>query len=142
MLVRVITLQAGHCFLLWSGQCMCLTNNAYAHTHTHTYNTHTHIHAHTTHTHTHIHTHTHTHSHTHTHTHTHTHMHMCTELQNLAELIGPYEIHYMREKLMELVAAQVAEIKKLVIANQGTLIALYSSRDKPEIFNKTEKVVC
>ena len=67
-------------------------------------------------------------------------MHMCTELQNLAELIGPYGIHYVGEKLMELVAAQVAEIKKLVIANQDTLIALYSSRDKPEIFNKLFKV--
>ena len=78
-------------------------------------------------------------THTHSHTHTHTHMHMCTELQNLAELIGPYGIHYMGEKLMELVAAQVAEIKKLVIANQDTLIALYSSRDKPEIFNKLFK---
>eukprot|EP00731_Ephydatia_muelleri_P035753 Em0155g8a len=61
------------------------------------------------------------------------------ELQNLAELIGPYGIHYMGEKLMELVAAQVAEIKKLVIANQDTLIALYSSRDKPEIFNELFK---
>eukprot|EP00731_Ephydatia_muelleri_P012518 Em0006g1412a len=61
------------------------------------------------------------------------------ELQNLAELIGPYGIHYMGEKLMELVAAQVAEIKKLVIANQDTLIALYSSRDKSEIFNKLLK---
>ena len=37
---------------------------------------------------------------------------------------------------MELVAAQVAEIKKLVIANQDTLIALYSSRDKPENSSK------
>eukprot|EP00731_Ephydatia_muelleri_P012521 Em0006g1415a len=61
------------------------------------------------------------------------------ELQNLAELIGPYGLHYMGEKLMELVAAQVAEIKKLVIANQDTLIALYSSRDKSEIFNKLLK---
>ncbi|KAL5499457.1 hypothetical protein EMCRGX_G010880 [Ephydatia muelleri] len=61
------------------------------------------------------------------------------KLQNLAELIGPYGIHYMGEKLMELVAAQVAEIKKLVIANQDTLIALYSSRDKSEIFNKLLK---
>eukprot|EP00731_Ephydatia_muelleri_P036969 Em0366g4a len=30
------------------------------------------------------------------------------ELQNLAELIGPYGIHYMGEKLMELVAAQLS----------------------------------
>eukprot|EP00731_Ephydatia_muelleri_P012646 Em0006g1540a len=52
----------------------------------------------------------------------------CLELQNLAELIGPYGIHYMGEKLMELVAAQVAEIKKLVIAYQDTLS-----------FNKTQK---
>ncbi|KAL5499329.1 hypothetical protein EMCRGX_G010719 [Ephydatia muelleri] len=48
--------------------------------------------------------------------------------ENLAELIGPYGIHYMGEKLMELVAAQVAEIKKLVIAYQDTLS-----------FNKTQK---
>ena len=43
--VRLITLQAGHGFLLWSGQCVCLTNNAYIHTHTTTH-THTHTHAH------------------------------------------------------------------------------------------------
>ena len=61
------------------------------------------------------------------------------ELQNLAELIGPYGIHYMGEKLMELVSGQVAEIKKLVIANQDTLIALHSSRDKPDIFNEVFK---
>ena len=41
--VRVITLQVGHGFVLWSGQCVCLTNNAYTHTH----NTHTLTHKHT-----------------------------------------------------------------------------------------------
>ena len=56
------------------------------------------------------------------------------ELKALAEIIGPYGIRYLGEKLMEQVGGQVKEIKKLVIANQDTLLALHTNRDKPEIF--------
>ena len=60
---------------------------------------------------------------------------MCmVELKALAEIIGPYGIRYLGEKLMEQVGGQVKEIKKLVIANQDTLLALHTNRDKPEIF--------
>jgi len=56
------------------------------------------------------------------------------ELKALAEIIGPYGVRYLGEKLMEQVGGQVKEIKKLVIANQDTLLALHTNRDKPEIF--------
>ena len=37
---------------------------------------------------------------------------------------------------MDQVSGQVKEIKKMVILNQDTLIALYTNRDKPEVFNE------
>ena len=37
---------------------------------------------------------------------------------------------------MEQISGQVKEIKKMVILNQDTLIALYTNRDKPEVFNE------
>ena len=37
---------------------------------------------------------------------------------------------------MEQVGGQVKEIKKLVVANQDTLLALHTNRDKPEIFSE------
>ena len=37
---------------------------------------------------------------------------------------------------MEHVSGQVKELKKLVIANQDTLLALHTNRDKPEIFTE------
>ena len=58
------------------------------------------------------------------------------ELQALAELIGPYGIRHMGERLMDQVSGQVKEIKKMVVLNQDTLIALYTNRDKPEVFNE------
>jgi NCK-associated protein 1 len=57
------------------------------------------------------------------------------ELQALAEIVGPYGIQHLGERLMEQVSAQVKEIKKLVEQNQDTLLALHTNRDKPEIFN-------
>ena len=57
------------------------------------------------------------------------------ELQALAEIVGPYGIQYMGDRLMEQVSAQVKEIKKLVEQNQDTLLALHTNRDKPDIFN-------
>lgn len=61
---------------------------------------------------------------------------VCLELKSLAEIIGPYGIRYLGEKLMEQVGGQIKEIKKLVVANQDTLLALHTSRDKPEIFTE------
>lgn len=60
----------------------------------------------------------------------------CLELKALAEIIGPYGIRYFGEKLMEHVGGQVKELKKLVVANQDTLLALHTNRDKPEIFTE------
>lgn len=58
-----------------------------------------------------------------------------TELQALAEIVGPYGIQFMGDRLMEQVSAQVKEIRKLVEQNQDTLLALHTNRDKPDIFN-------
>lgn len=58
----------------------------------------------------------------------------CTELEALAEIIGPYGIRFMGEKLMEQIGWQVKKIKDLVVQNQDTLLALHTNRDKPEIF--------
>ncbi|RUS84127.1 hypothetical protein EGW08_008101 [Elysia chlorotica] len=56
-----------------------------------------------------------------------------TELRALAELIGPYGMKYMGERLMLNIASQVDEIKKLVLANKDTLTQLRSSFDKPDV---------
>ena len=58
------------------------------------------------------------------------------ELKALAEIIGPYGIRYFGEKLMEQLSGQVKQIKRLVVANQDTLLALHTNRDKPEIFSE------
>ena len=63
------------------------------------------------------------------------------ELEALAEIIGPYGIRFMGEKLMDQVSGQVKEIKKLVVLNQDTLLALHTNRDKPEIFNEVMRKV-
>lgn len=56
-------------------------------------------------------------------------------MQALAEIVGPYGIQYLGDKLMDLVSAQVKELKKLVEQNLDTLLALHTNRDKPDIFN-------
>ena len=66
---------------------------------------------------------------------------MIAELEALAEIIGPYGIRFMGEKLMDQVSGQVKEIKKLVVLNQDTLLALHTNRDKPEIFNEVMRKV-
>ena len=72
--------------------------------------------------------------HTHTHTHTHTHIYIHVELEALAEIIGPYGIRFMGEKLMEQIGWQVKKIRDLVVQNQDTLLGLHTNRDKPEVF--------
>ncbi|KAK0068424.1 membrane-associated protein Hem-like isoform X3 [Biomphalaria pfeifferi] len=58
-----------------------------------------------------------------------------TELRALAELIGPYGMKYLGERLMLNIASQVDEIKKLVVANKDTLVQLRSSFDKPDVMS-------
>ena len=55
-----------------------------------------------------------------------------SELRALTELIGPYGMKYLSESLMWHIASQVTELKKLVILNKDTLVALRSNYDKPE----------
>lgn len=54
------------------------------------------------------------------------------ELRALAELIGPYGIKYLCENLVWYIVSQVNELKKLVVQNKETLIALRSNFDKPD----------
>ena len=54
------------------------------------------------------------------------------ELRALTELVGPYGMKFLSESLMWHIGSQVTELKKLVILNKDTLIALRSNHDKPE----------
>lgn len=54
------------------------------------------------------------------------------ELRALTELIGPYGMKHLGESLMWHITSQVTELKKLVVINKDTLIALRSNHDKPE----------
>ncbi|KAJ7380999.1 Nck-associated protein 1 [Desmophyllum pertusum] len=53
------------------------------------------------------------------------------ELQALAELLGAYGMKHMGQKMMQQIASQVGEIKKLVIENKDVLMSLRTSFDKP-----------
>nr|XP_020476127.1 nck-associated protein 1-like isoform X1 [Monopterus albus]XP_020476199.1 nck-associated protein 1-like isoform X1 [Monopterus albus]XP_020476271.1 nck-associated protein 1-like isoform X1 [Monopterus albus] len=55
-----------------------------------------------------------------------------SELQCLAELIGPYGLKFLSENLMWHITSQVSELKKLVIENMDVLVQMRSSFDKPE----------
>ncbi|XP_064634031.1 nck-associated protein 1-like isoform X4 [Lineus longissimus] len=54
------------------------------------------------------------------------------ELRALAELIGPYGMRYLSQRLMWHISSQVDELKKMVVANKDILSSLRSSYDKPE----------
>lgn len=64
------------------------------------------------------------------------------ELRALTELVGPYGMKFLSESLMWHIGSQVTELKKLVILNKDTLIALRSNHDKPdqmkELFKKLQ----
>jgi NCK-associated protein 1 len=62
-----------------------------------------------------------------------------SELMALSELIGPYGIRLMGEKLMEQVSSQTKEVKRLVVANKDVLITMYQNKDKPEHFQEAVK---
>uniref|UniRef100_A0A8C9SPB9 NCK associated protein 1 like n=1 Tax=Scleropages formosus TaxID=113540 RepID=A0A8C9SPB9_SCLFO len=55
-----------------------------------------------------------------------------SELQALAELIGPYGLKFLTENLMWHITSQVSELKKLVIDNMDVLVQIRSNFDKPE----------
>ena len=61
------------------------------------------------------------------------------ELMALAELIGPYGIRLVGEKLMEQISSQTKEIKRLVVANKDTLLSMLQNKDKPELFQEAAR---
>lgn len=62
-----------------------------------------------------------------------------TELRALAELIGPYGMKFLGERLMLSIASQVDELKKIVVANKETLTQLRTSFDKPEMMRELSR---
>ena len=58
-----------------------------------------------------------------------------SELQSLAEMIGPYGFRLLRQKLLEDVSNQVKELKRLVIANKEVLVTIRNNLNRPEILN-------
>lgn len=59
-----------------------------------------------------------------------------TELMALAEMVGPYGFRLLREKLLEDVANQIKEIKRLVIGNKEVLITIRNNINRTEILNQ------
>ncbi|KAM3621969.1 uncharacterized protein V6R79_018401 [Siganus canaliculatus] len=55
-----------------------------------------------------------------------------SELQALAELIGPYGLKFLSENLTWHVTSQVTELKKLVTENMDILVQMKNNFDKPE----------
>ncbi|XP_041638918.1 nck-associated protein 1-like [Cheilinus undulatus] len=55
-----------------------------------------------------------------------------SELQALAELIGPYGLKFLSENLIWHITSQVSELKKLVIENMDVLVQMKNNFDKPE----------
>uniref|UniRef100_A0A3P9HZN5 NCK associated protein 1 like n=1 Tax=Oryzias latipes TaxID=8090 RepID=A0A3P9HZN5_ORYLA len=55
-----------------------------------------------------------------------------SELQALAELIGPYGLKFLSENLMWHITSQVSELKKMVIDNMDILVQMKNNFGKPE----------
>ncbi|XP_078287287.1 nck-associated protein 1-like isoform X1 [Rhinoraja longicauda] len=62
-----------------------------------------------------------------------------SEMQALAELIGPYGMKQLSEHLMWHVTSQVAELKKLVAENMDILVQIRSNLRKPEVMTTLAK---
>nr|XP_043880478.1 nck-associated protein 1-like isoform X2 [Solea senegalensis] len=62
-----------------------------------------------------------------------------SELQALAELIGPYGLKFLSENLMWHITSQIREMKKMVIENMDVLVQMRSSFDKPEEMSNLKK---
>ena len=58
-----------------------------------------------------------------------------SEMQALAEIIGPYGFRLLRQKLLEDVSNQIKEVKRLVIANKEVLITIRNNLNRPDILN-------
>uniref|UniRef100_A0A8C8I583 Nck-associated protein 1-like n=1 Tax=Oncorhynchus tshawytscha TaxID=74940 RepID=A0A8C8I583_ONCTS len=62
-----------------------------------------------------------------------------SEMQALAELIGPYGLKFLSENLMWHITSQVGELKKLVIENMDVLVQMRANFDKPEVMANLQK---
>ncbi|XP_035518339.1 nck-associated protein 1-like [Morone saxatilis] len=62
-----------------------------------------------------------------------------SELQALAELIGPYGLKFLSENLMWHITSQISELKKLVIENMDILVQMKNNFDKPEEMTNLKK---
>ena len=61
------------------------------------------------------------------------------ELCALCELIGPYGVRLVGERLMEQVSSQTKEVKRLVVTNKDALMSMHQNKDKPELFAEAIK---
>lgn len=55
-----------------------------------------------------------------------------SELQALAELIGPYGLNFLGENLMWHITSQITELKKMVTENMDVLVQMKNCFDNPE----------
>ncbi|XP_067880679.1 nck-associated protein 1-like [Heterodontus francisci] len=62
-----------------------------------------------------------------------------SEMQALAELIGPYGMKHLSEHLMWHITSQVNELKKLVVENMDILVQVRSNLHKPDLMAQTAK---
>jgi len=62
-----------------------------------------------------------------------------SELQALAELLGPYGIRLLNENLIWHVGTQVQELRKLVLQNEKILTKLRTNFDKPDLMKDLAK---
>ena len=56
-----------------------------------------------------------------------------SELCALCELIGPYGVRLVGERLMEQVSSQTKEVKRLVVTNKDALMSMHQNKDKPAV---------
>lgn len=54
------------------------------------------------------------------------------ELRSLAQILGPYGIKFLSERLIWHVACQITELKKLVLENREVLRTMRTNFDKPD----------
>ncbi|XP_077428322.1 nck-associated protein 1-like isoform X1 [Vanacampus margaritifer] len=62
-----------------------------------------------------------------------------SELQALAELLGPYGLKFLSENLMWHITSQVSELKKLVVENMDVLVQMRNNFDKAEVMANLKK---
>ncbi|XP_051865533.1 nck-associated protein 1-like [Pristis pectinata] len=62
-----------------------------------------------------------------------------SEMQALAELIGPYGMKHLSEHLMWHITSQVNELKKLVVENMDILVQVRANLQKPDVMANLAK---